>query len=127
MSNSTHNSPVLELAILAEKLPKTYQKALLRLAKTMLKQSQKGIAKYGEDIDQNQNQSLSYWQDHADEELADFLVYQEKIREITEPKMDCENPDFVKGFLRGISEQEVVKGDMEYDKERDEPAQQMPF
>lgn len=83
MSNTTHNSPALEIAILAEKLPKTYQKALLRLAKTMLKQSEKGKAKYGIDIDQNTNQSLKYWQNHADEELADFLVYQEKIREIT--------------------------------------------
>ena len=83
MSNTTHNSPALEIAILAERLPETYQKALLRLAKTMLKQSEKGKAKYGIDIDQNTNQSLKYWQNHADEELADFLVYQEKIREIT--------------------------------------------
>ena len=83
MSNTTHNSPALEIAILAEKLPETYQKALLRLAKTMLKQSEKGKVKYGIDIDQNTNQSLKYWQNHADEELADFLVYQEKIREIT--------------------------------------------
>lgn len=83
MSNTTHNSPALEIAILAERLPETYQKALLRLAKTMLKQSEKGKVKYGIDIDQNTNQSLKYWQNHADEELADFLVYQEKIREIT--------------------------------------------
>ena len=83
MSNTTHNSPALEIAILAEKLPETYQKALLRLAKTMLKQSEKGKVKYGIDIDQNTNQNLKYWQNHADEELADFLVYQEKIREIT--------------------------------------------
>ena len=83
MSNTTHNSPALEIAILAERLPETYQKALLRLAKTMLKQSEKGKAKYGIDIDQNTNQNLKYWQNHADEELADFLVYQEKIREIT--------------------------------------------
>ena len=83
MSNTTHNSPALEIAILAEKLPETYQKALLRLAKTMLNQSEKGKVKYGIDIDQNTNQNLKYWQNHADEELADFLVYQEKIREIT--------------------------------------------
>jgi len=85
MSNTTHNSTALELTTITNQLPKTYQKALLRLAKTMLKQSQKGIAKYREDIDQNQNQSLKYWQNHADEELADFLVYQEKIRDILEP------------------------------------------
>jgi len=66
-----------QLVTICEKLPQTYQKALLRLAKTMLKQSEKGKAKYGIDIDQNQNQSLGYWQEHADEELADFLVYQE--------------------------------------------------
>jgi hypothetical protein len=87
---TTTNSPALNIAIIAEKLPQTYQKALLRLAKTMLKQSEKGKAKYGIDIDQNTNQSLSYWLEHADEELADFLVYQEKIREITLPKMEIE-------------------------------------
>jgi hypothetical protein len=85
MPNTTNT--LADLTAIFDQLPQTYQKALLRLARTMLKQSEKGKAKYGIDIDQNTNQSLSYWQEHADEELADFLVYQEKIREIHLPKI----------------------------------------
>jgi len=83
----TTTNTLADLTAIFDQLPKTYQKALLRLAKTMLKQSEKGKAKYGTDIDQNTNQSLSYWQEHADEELTDFLVYQEKSREIQLPKI----------------------------------------
>jgi hypothetical protein len=72
-----------QLITIFDQLPQTYQRAILKLAKTMLKQSEKGKVKYGTDIDQNQNQSLEYWQEHAQEELADLLVYQEKIREVT--------------------------------------------
>ncbi len=82
MPKNTANTANQLLTIFNE-LPKTYQNALLKLAKTMLKQTEKGKVKYGTDIDQNQNQSLEYWQQHAEEELADFLVYQEKIREVT--------------------------------------------
>jgi hypothetical protein len=124
---TTAYSTNLQIAIIAEKLPQTYQKALLRLAKTMLKQSEKGKVKYGIDIDQNQNQSLGYWLERVDEELADFLVYQEKIREIQLPKMECENEDFVKGFYRGMEEKAIAEADCKSDQETDEEPKKCLF
>lgn len=64
------------------KLPDTYKHILDRLAETMLKQSEKGKEKYGMSIDENTNQSAEYWLQHALEEMADFLVYFEKFKNV---------------------------------------------
>lgn len=60
-------------------LPKTYQTILLKLANKMLTQSEKGVKKYGTNIDENQEKSTDYWENHLLEEIADSLVYLEKI------------------------------------------------
>lgn len=60
-------------------LPKSYQIILLNLAQTMTKQSEKGKIKYGTNIDENANSNTEYWQNHAMEEMADFLVYLQKF------------------------------------------------
>ena len=65
-----------------ENLPKTYQKILLRLAKTMEKQSAKGKEKYGYTMDDNTNPNPEYWKNHLMEEMADGLVYMQKMIEV---------------------------------------------
>ncbi len=65
-------------------LPKTYQRILLRIAQTMQKQSKKGKKKYGYTMDDNTNQNPEYWKNHLIEELADGLVYLQKLTETME-------------------------------------------
>jgi hypothetical protein len=62
-----------------EQLPETYQKILLKLAETMLKQSEKGKEKYGVTMDENTNPDPEYWHKHLMEEIADGLVYMQKL------------------------------------------------
>jgi len=63
-------------------LPKTYQRSLIALAKTMKKQSKKGFEKYGFTIDNNINKDPEYWKNHLREEVADAMVYMQKLIEI---------------------------------------------
>lgn len=63
-------------------LPKTYQRSLMTLAQYMAKQSKKGKEKYGMTIDENKSEDFSYWQNHFLEELADGLVYLQKLLEL---------------------------------------------
>lgn len=65
-----------------DKLPKTYQAILFKLASKMQAQSQKGKEKYGYTMDDNTNPDPKYWQNHLLEELADGLVYMEKLLQI---------------------------------------------
>jgi hypothetical protein len=63
-------------------LPKTYQSILFKLAKKMKQQSDKGKEKYGYTMDDNTNPDPKYWQNHFLEEMADGLVYIEKLLQI---------------------------------------------
>ena len=72
----------LDLATLTDlynNLPKTYQKVLIRLAKTMTKQYHKGIIKYGVSIDDAKDEDYN-WHEMALEEIADMFVYLERAR-----------------------------------------------
>jgi len=75
-----------ELLVLFQSLPKTYQRILLRLTKTMSKQSQKGEEKYGYTMDDNTNPDPKYWENHLFEEMADGLVYMQKLLEVLASK-----------------------------------------
>lgn len=81
LEDSIKETDLNTLNDLFTKLPRTYQKTLLRLAKTMKKQSDKGIAKYGTNIDEASNNDYD-WHDMAMEELADMLVYIEKGKSV---------------------------------------------
>lgn len=72
-----------EIQSLFDKLPKTYQRTLLDLARRMEKQSAKGKSKYGTTMDENTNIDVTYWMDHLEEEIADGLVYLQKVKELT--------------------------------------------
>ncbi len=65
-----------------DNLPQAYQKIIFNLTKTMQKQSQKGQLKYGTTIDENLNADSDYWQNHLMEEIADALVYFQKLIEL---------------------------------------------
>lgn len=60
-------------------LPKTYQKAIVRMVNTMHSQYEKGIKKYGVNMDEVKQDDYN-WNDMAMEEMADMLVYIEKGR-----------------------------------------------
>lgn len=62
-------------------LPQTYQTIINTLIDKMAVQSEKGIKKYGQNIDSNQNLNPEYWLNHLFEELADGLVYFQKFIE----------------------------------------------
>ena len=71
-------------------LPKTYQRALMDLAKTMKEQSDKGLQKYGFTMDDNTSKDPEYWKNHLKQEVADAMVYMQKLIEVMEKSNSSE-------------------------------------
>lgn len=61
-----------------DNLPETYQQMLYNLAKKMEAQAEKGRERYGTTIDESQG-DISYWREQIMEEIADGLVYLQKL------------------------------------------------